>query len=143
MLHYDDYENLLCQIRGTKELIIFPPKDLKNLYYVGRRKGKLKYEFPGKWRRCGGFGFGFGFFFFFFFLVVVGVLVWVFGWLRFVSFHFVSFWLVLDGFVLFCFGLVCFRFGWFGLVWFWFCFGFGSFIVWFVWGWFRLDSRQA
>ena len=54
MLHYDDYENLLCQIRGSKELIIFPPKDLKNLYYVGRRKGKLKYEFPGKWRRCGG-----------------------------------------------------------------------------------------
>lgn len=51
VLHYDDYENLLCQVRGTKELVIFPPKDLENLYYVGRRKGKLKYDFPGKWTR--------------------------------------------------------------------------------------------
>ncbi|CAN0558208.1 unnamed protein product, partial [Ectocarpus sp. 12 AP-2014] len=50
-LHYDDYENLLCQVRGTKELVLFPPKDLENLYYVGRRKGKLKYHFPGKWTR--------------------------------------------------------------------------------------------
>ncbi|CAN0404969.1 unnamed protein product, partial [Ectocarpus sp. 8 AP-2014] len=52
VLHYDDYENLLCQVRGTKELVLFPPKDLENLYYVGRRKGKLKYHFPGKWTRC-------------------------------------------------------------------------------------------
>ncbi|CAN0160535.1 unnamed protein product [Pylaiella littoralis] len=51
VLHYDDYENLLCQLRGTKELVLFPPKDLQNLYYVGRRKGKLKYDFPGKWTR--------------------------------------------------------------------------------------------
>ncbi|CAM9161568.1 unnamed protein product [Ascophyllum nodosum] len=51
VLHYDDYENILCQIRGTKELLLFPPKDLENLYYVGRRKGKLEYEFPGRWRR--------------------------------------------------------------------------------------------
>ncbi|CAM9573509.1 unnamed protein product [Scytosiphon promiscuus] len=51
VLHYDDYENLLCQVRGTKELVLFPPEDLENLYYVGRRKGKLKYEFPGKWTR--------------------------------------------------------------------------------------------
>ena len=51
VLHYDDYENLLCQVRGTKELVIFPPEDLENLYYVGRRKGKLKYDFPGKWTR--------------------------------------------------------------------------------------------
>ncbi|CAB1109810.1 unnamed protein product [Ectocarpus sp. CCAP 1310/34] len=51
VLHYDDYENLLCQVRGTKELVLFPPKDLENLYYVGRRKGKLKYHFPGKWTR--------------------------------------------------------------------------------------------
>ncbi|CAM9512172.1 unnamed protein product [Ectocarpus sp. 12 AP-2014] len=51
VLHYDDYENLLCQVRGTKELMLFPPKDLENLYYVGRRKGKLKYHFPGKWTR--------------------------------------------------------------------------------------------
>ncbi|CAN0346139.1 unnamed protein product, partial [Hapterophycus canaliculatus] len=51
VLHYDDYENLLCQVRGTKELVLFPPEDLENLYYVGRRKGKLKYEFPGRWTR--------------------------------------------------------------------------------------------
>ena len=51
VLHYDDYENLLCQIRGTKEVVLFPPKDLENLYYVGRRKGKLEYQYPGKWRR--------------------------------------------------------------------------------------------
>lgn len=51
VLHYDDYENLLCQVRGTKELVLFPPEDLENLYYVGRRKGKLKYDFPGKWTR--------------------------------------------------------------------------------------------
>lgn len=70
MLHYDDYENLLCQIRGTKELIIFPPKDLENLYYVGRRKGKLKYEFPGKWRRCGGLTL-------FFILAVITVWIWL------------------------------------------------------------------
>lgn len=38
-------------MRGTKELVLFPPKDLENLYYVGRRKGKLKYDFPGKWTR--------------------------------------------------------------------------------------------
>lgn len=51
MLHYDDYENLLCQIRGRKEVILFPPSDIGNLYYVGRRKGKLEYEHPGTWRR--------------------------------------------------------------------------------------------
>lgn len=50
-MHYDDYENLLCQIRGTKELVLFPPSDLENLYYVGRRKGKLKYDYPGTWMR--------------------------------------------------------------------------------------------
>ena len=38
-------------MRGTKELVLFPPKDLENLYYVGRKKGKLKYDFPGKWTR--------------------------------------------------------------------------------------------
>lgn len=51
VLHYDDYENLLCQIRGTKEVVIFPPSDLENLYYVGRRKGKLTYNYPGQWAR--------------------------------------------------------------------------------------------
>lgn len=45
-LHYDDYENLLCQIRGNKELILFPPSDLPYLYYNGRPKGTLKYKYP-------------------------------------------------------------------------------------------------
>lgn len=30
-LHYDDYENLLCQIVGTKELVLFPPADIKSV----------------------------------------------------------------------------------------------------------------
>lgn len=46
-LHYDDYENLLCQIQGRKELTLYPPTDVSYLYYVGRPKGVLKYEFPG------------------------------------------------------------------------------------------------
>lgn len=50
-LHYDDYENLLAQIRGHKELILFPPSDMPNLYYVGRPKGILKYEFPATFVR--------------------------------------------------------------------------------------------
>jgi len=50
-LHYDDYDNLLCQIRGTKELILFPPEDIVNLYYEARPKGPLKYEYPGRFER--------------------------------------------------------------------------------------------
>lgn len=33
------------------QLILFPPKDLSNLYYVGRPKGTLGYEFPGIFTR--------------------------------------------------------------------------------------------
>eukprot|EP01036_Dinobryon_divergens_P026831 gene26831-35523_t len=50
-LHYDDYENFLCQIVGKKELLLFPPDDIGNLYYVGRPKGLLKYKFPGNFTR--------------------------------------------------------------------------------------------
>ena len=50
-LHYDDYENLLCQIKGQKEVILFPPNDHKNLYYVGRPKGTLQYSYPGQFTR--------------------------------------------------------------------------------------------
>jgi len=35
-LHYDDYENLLCQISGEKELVLFAPEDIGYLYYEGR-----------------------------------------------------------------------------------------------------------
>lgn len=50
-LHYDDYENFLCQIKGQKEVILFPPNDYKNLYYVGRPKGTLQYSYPGQFIR--------------------------------------------------------------------------------------------
>jgi len=50
-LHYDDYENFLCQIVGRKELILFPPTDLEYLYYTGRAKGELKYQYPGEFTR--------------------------------------------------------------------------------------------
>ena len=50
-LHYDDYENLLCQVRGHKELVLFPPQQLPYLYYTGRPKGNLHYEYPGIFRR--------------------------------------------------------------------------------------------
>jgi len=50
-LHYDDYENLLCQIKGQKEVTLFPPNDHKNLYYVGRPKGTLQYSYPGQFIR--------------------------------------------------------------------------------------------
>lgn len=50
-LHYDDYENLLCQIRGVKELTLFPPSDIPHLYYTGRAKGVLEYAYPGNFTR--------------------------------------------------------------------------------------------
>jgi jumonji domain-containing protein 7 len=50
-LHYDDYENLLCQIAGQKELILYPPHDLSKLYYRGRHKGKLQYRYPNEFTR--------------------------------------------------------------------------------------------
>ncbi|CAM9923048.1 unnamed protein product, partial [Phaeothamnion confervicola] len=53
VLHYDDYENLLCQVRGRKELTLFPPSDIRHLYYVGRKKGRLVHEYPGNFRRSG------------------------------------------------------------------------------------------
>ena len=40
-LHYDDFENILCQIRGSKELVVFPPLDLPYLAYHGRPKGTI------------------------------------------------------------------------------------------------------
>ena len=45
-LHYDDYENLLCQTQGEKEVILFPPTDKEYLYYKGRPKGTLKFVWP-------------------------------------------------------------------------------------------------
>ena len=33
------------------QLILFPPKDLSNLYYTGRPKGTLGYQYPGQFSR--------------------------------------------------------------------------------------------
>ena len=50
-LHYDDYENLLCQITGRKEVVLFPPADIDRLYYVGRPKGVLRFTPPSTFVR--------------------------------------------------------------------------------------------
>mmetsp|Transcript_36788 Transcript_36788/g.47244 ORF Transcript_36788/g.47244 Transcript_36788/m.47244 type:complete len:147 (-) Transcript_36788:468-908(-) len=36
---------------AKKELILFPPQDMGYLYYIGRSKGQLEYEFPGNFKR--------------------------------------------------------------------------------------------
>ena len=50
-LHYDDYENLLFQLEGEKEFVLFPPEEFPNLYYTGRPKGKMSYTYPGNFTR--------------------------------------------------------------------------------------------
>lgn len=50
-LHYDDYENILCQLAGRKELTLFPPMDIFYLYYTTRVKGELKYVYPDTFER--------------------------------------------------------------------------------------------
>ena len=51
-LHYDEYENLLCQVAGEKEIILFPPHDYPELEYVARPKGVLSYEWPNSFARA-------------------------------------------------------------------------------------------
>ena len=51
-LHYDEYENLLCQVSGTKELLLFPPDDLPHLEYTARPKGILSYAWPNTFSRA-------------------------------------------------------------------------------------------
>ena len=41
----------MFQIEGEKEFLLFPPADYPNLYYTGRPKGKLRYEYPGNFTR--------------------------------------------------------------------------------------------
>ena len=50
-LHYDEYENLLAQVAGTKELLLFPPEDLPHLEYVARPKGVLSNTWPNTFTR--------------------------------------------------------------------------------------------
>ena len=33
-LHFDNYDNLLFQIKGSKRALIFPPSDTEKLYYT-------------------------------------------------------------------------------------------------------------
>jgi jumonji domain-containing protein 7 len=51
-LHYDPYENLLCQISGVKHLMLFPPSDAPLLDYAARRKGQLRYAWPNNFTRA-------------------------------------------------------------------------------------------
>lgn len=50
-LHYDEYENLLSQVRGTKEILLFPPTDIDRLGYTPRPKGQLLYTWPATFTR--------------------------------------------------------------------------------------------
>jgi len=50
-LHYDDYENILCQLKGEKTLVLFPPMDTFHLYYTTRVKGEMKYVYPDTFER--------------------------------------------------------------------------------------------
>ena len=51
-LHYDEYENLLAQVAGTKELLLFPPADYPHLEYTARPKGTLRYRWPSHFERA-------------------------------------------------------------------------------------------
>jgi hypothetical protein len=39
------------QVRGTKELLLFPPEDLPHLEYTARPKGVLRYAWPDTFTR--------------------------------------------------------------------------------------------
>ena len=42
---------LLAQVRGSKELLLFPPEDLGRLRYTARPKGTLRYAWPDRFTR--------------------------------------------------------------------------------------------
>ena len=46
-LHYDPFDNFLCQVRGTKHLLLFPPDARDALYFAKRRDIQAHYE-PGR-----------------------------------------------------------------------------------------------
>ena len=43
-LHFDPYDNLLCQLRGAKEAILFEPHNNDNLYEAHIQEAKLGYD---------------------------------------------------------------------------------------------------
>ena len=46
-LHYDNYDNLLHQIRGRKRALIFPPEDTQYLYYGAASIHRHEFGLPG------------------------------------------------------------------------------------------------
>jgi len=36
-LHFDPYDNFLCQVRGSKHVLLYPPEAADSLYYANRR----------------------------------------------------------------------------------------------------------
>lgn len=47
--HFDLYDNILCQVRGTKRVILFSPEDSKYLYVEG---DKSKVNNFNNWEQC-------------------------------------------------------------------------------------------
>jgi tetratricopeptide (TPR) repeat protein len=43
-LHFDPFDNLLCQVRGSKHLLFWPPEQKRNLYYGARKDIQARYE---------------------------------------------------------------------------------------------------
>ena len=42
-MHYDPYDNFLCQVRGAKHLLLYPPEAKRHLYYGPRRDIQASY----------------------------------------------------------------------------------------------------
>lgn len=42
--HFDLYDNVLCQVVGTKRVILFPPEDVQNLYVEGDKSMINKFD---------------------------------------------------------------------------------------------------
>lgn len=47
--HFDLYDNILCQVIGTKRVILFPPEDTKYLYIKGDKSLVNNFD---SWDRC-------------------------------------------------------------------------------------------
>ena len=43
-LHWDPYDNFLCQVRGRKHLLLYPPEAKESLYYAKRRDIQAHYS---------------------------------------------------------------------------------------------------
>jgi len=43
-LHYDPFDNFLCQVRGSKHVLLYPPEAKEELYYANRRDIQARYQ---------------------------------------------------------------------------------------------------